>query len=291
MHFGRGLAAKGVDSGGPEPAPDEESAAMLFGFAQAQAATSRYFVDGYTDAVHNLRRAFDYYRHNDRIEQALAVAMCPIRPGAGYQIGLNSLVEPAVKLAPPGSATLARLLSIFGRVMGFEEGRYDRAEEAFDKALAIAKQLGDTALEMSILANAANVQYFHHQLPKALRSSLRSIELASHVDDPRSELAARYIATNCLLWGGKLEDATKQAAAMVPQAERIRDHLWFFIANWNCERTFSARGHGRTPATSAISRFRWARTLLPCAPGYISSINPENLLKAGNFWNNFECKP
>ncbi|PKB73464.1 MAG: hypothetical protein BZY75_01755 [SAR202 cluster bacterium Io17-Chloro-G7] len=241
-YFGRGLAAKGVFSGGPEPAADEEAAAMLFGFAQAQAATSRYFVDGFTDAVHNLRRAFDYYRHNDRIEQALEVAMCSIRPGAGYQIGLNNLVEPAVKLAPPGSAVLARLLSIFGRVMGFEEGRYDRAEEAFDQALAITEQLGDAALEMSILANAANAQYFHYHLPESLRASLRSIELASHVDDPHSELAAHYMATNCLLSGGKLEDATQQAAAMLPQAERIRDHLWLFIANWKCENTASAGG-------------------------------------------------
>ena len=144
---------------------------MLFGTGQAQAATSRYSLSRITDAIRNFKRAFDYYRKTGQVGYALQVAEFPIRPGPGYQFGLNSLVEPALELAAPDSPERSRLLSIYGRVIGFEEGKYDQAEMAFDQALVIAERLGDVALEMSIRADAANVQFFHSRYQEALQSS------------------------------------------------------------------------------------------------------------------------
>jgi tetratricopeptide (TPR) repeat protein len=241
-HFARGLAANGVDVGGSEAAPDHATAAMLFGTGQAQAATSRYALSRITDALRNFKRAFDYYRKTGQLEYAFQVAEFPIRPGPGYQFGLNSLVEPALELAAPDSPERTRLLSIYGRVIGFEEGRYDQAERAFDQALVIAERLGDAALEMSILADAANVQFFHSRYQEALRSSLRSIGFAHSVDDPRSELAARYIATLSLATIGNPDGATDQAEALLPLADKIRDHVWLIIANWMNDFTAGAKG-------------------------------------------------
>ena len=67
----------------------------------------------------------------------------------------------------------ARLYTIYGSVLGLEEGRYDEAREAYSLALAIA----------------ASVHYFHARKQEALRTSLRAIELAAEVNDPRTELS------------------------------------------------------------------------------------------------------
>ena len=42
-------------------------------------------------------------------------------------------------------------------IIGSEEDRYEEAQEAFARALAIAQRGGDTALEMRTLANVVSV--------------------------------------------------------------------------------------------------------------------------------------
>ena len=242
-HFARGLAANGgVEPGGSGAALDQATAAILLGTGQAQTATSRYSLSRITEAIRNFKLAFDYYRNTGQVGFALQVAEFPIRPGAGYQFGLNTLVEPALELTALDSPERARLLSIYGRVIGFEEGRYDQAEKAFHQALAIAERQSDVALEMSILADAAHVQFFHARYQEALQSSLRSIGFAHRVDDPRSELAARYIATLSLATIGNPDDATYQAEALLPLADKIRDHVWLILANWMNDYTAGAKG-------------------------------------------------
>lgn len=241
-HFQKGLMTKGVDLESSTPAQDDESAALLFGLGRSQAATTFRSATNMKEAIGNLRRAFEHYRRSGQLEQALQVAQYPVRPRVGFQAGLKGLVEPAVELASPDSPDAARLLSIYGRVLGLEEGRYQAACEAFDRALTIAERSGDVSLEMEALANSANVHFFHARYQEALRSSLRAIDLSPQVDDPRSELAARYVAVLTIQETGDLRDAAHHASAMLDLAERIRDHFWLVSACWMSEFVSSRRG-------------------------------------------------
>jgi len=67
-----------------------------------------------------------------------------------------------------------------------------RAQQAFNRALDIARREGDEALEMRILASAtvADVQYL--PLQGGLVKSHRAIELAGLIDDPHTEVDARF---------------------------------------------------------------------------------------------------
>ena len=239
-YFRQGLLAKSLEPDGP--ATDSARAALLFGLGRSQAATSGHSVSKTREAIGNLKKAFEHYRHSDQPERALQVAEYPVRPQAGYQIGLKDLVGPAVEMAPPDSPEAARLYSIYGSVLGLEEIRYDEAQEAFSRALAIAQRSGDVSLEMRALANAANVHYFHARQQEALRTSLRAIELSDQLNDPRTELAARYIAVLALRVTGNLQDAARHASAMLNLAERIRDHFWLVLSYWVSEHVCLSMG-------------------------------------------------
>ena len=96
---------------------------------------------------------------------------------------------------------------------------------------------------MEALANAANVHYFHMRHQEALRTSLRAVELSAQVDDPRNELAARYVAVLVLRETGDLQDAAHHASAMMELAEKLRDHFWLVSACWMSETVSARRGN------------------------------------------------
>jgi tetratricopeptide (TPR) repeat protein len=184
IHFERGLAAK------ERQLMDAESATLLFGLGRAQAATlERYRMQ---EVVATLNRALDYYAGAGNVEQAVAIAEYPIYPLIGQRSGNAQLVAHALALVSPESHAAGRLLSRYGRVMGIEEGDYDGTWEAFDRALAIARREGDVALEMQALADAANVDMLHSRYQESLEKGMRAIELAHHVNNPRSEALACY---------------------------------------------------------------------------------------------------
>ena len=113
------------------------------------------------------------------VEPAIAVAEYPFPLLPGRSTGVAQLIESALALVPPDSHAAGRLLSQKIRVLVIEEGDFDGAQEAFNRALDIARREGDEALEMRILASAtaADVQYL--RLQGGLVKSLRAIELAS----------------------------------------------------------------------------------------------------------------
>ena len=129
-------------------------------------------------------------------------------------------------LVPPDSHKAGRLLSRYGQIVGLTGSDYQEAEQAFHKALVIARREGDPALEMRTLAAAASVDSIHTRYGECQRNSLQAIELAGRVGDPRTELAARYFAVSSLIATGDLGAARHQASAMMAPAERLRDRFW-----------------------------------------------------------------
>jgi tetratricopeptide (TPR) repeat protein len=229
-YFERGLAAKGVSQSGSDPAEDSETADLLFGLGRVQAATLER--QQYGEAVPNLSRAFDYYAQVGDVPHAVAIAEYPLYPVVGRRIGVAELVARGLALVPVDSHEAGRLLCRYGLALDLEMRDYQRAQQAFSRALTIARREGDLELEMRTLAAATEVEFYHLRYPEALENSLRAIELARRFDNPHTEVAAHLPAARILDCTGDLAGARVQATAMLQAAERLHDRSWLAQALW-----------------------------------------------------------
>jgi tetratricopeptide (TPR) repeat protein len=255
-HFERGLTSRGIPLTGTEPAKDAEAAALLFSLGRAQFATLERHESH--EAVPNWRRAFDYYVESGDVAHALAVAEYPVPPMAVRSGGVAQIVARALALVPPDSHAAGHLWSHYGLVISVE-GDYEGAQAAFTHALAIAQREQDPALELQTLAFAARDQDRTLRYQESLETSLRAIDLAKAVDEPRAEVQARARGLHSLMAMGRLEEARELAAASLPAVER-RHHRYEVVAalrdrtllaelegNWPAAREFSDRGLAISP--------------------------------------------
>lgn len=233
-YFQQALAAK---EGQPT---DSETAGMLFGLGRAQAAT----IEGprIQEAVTSLRRSFDYYAAAGDIECAVNVAEYPIPVLPGYRTGIAHIIASALDLVPSDSQAAGRLLANYVRVLVIEEGDYDAAQDAYGRALQIARREGDEALEMRILASATAGDAQSLRLQGTLAKSLRGIDLANQADDPRTEVDVRLSAGLSMWWMGDLAGLRQQSQNVLPPAERLRDRYWLTSALWVNEVAASLQG-------------------------------------------------
>lgn len=97
--FQQALAARQVPLTGSEPAPDGETAALLFGLGRAQVATlQRHQL---SEAVASLGRAFNYYVVEGDVECAITVAGIPLTTAPGTLTGVTRLVAQSVSTISP----------------------------------------------------------------------------------------------------------------------------------------------------------------------------------------------
>ena len=96
-----------------------------------------------------------------------------------FVINLTGLVElfaRALKLLPPDSLGAGRLLAQYGQSLGREAGDYKGAQNALERALAIARREKDTALEMQTLGYATATSFLYLHLQEGLKYGLQAIE-------------------------------------------------------------------------------------------------------------------
>ena len=251
-HFERGLVSKGIPLTGFEPASDEEAAALLFGLGRAQLATVER--QRLSEAVGCLRSAFDYYAAAGDVDRAVAVAQLPLPIVPGLLAGVAQLVHRALELVQRDSHDEGRLLSQYSWAVYCEENDFEAAQDAFTRALAIAQREGDTELELRTLGNAAGVDLFHGHFHESLEKSLRGLELAHRVDNPRAELSLHVFEVGGRLVTGDLQGAKPHLESLRDLAERLRDSYWlvtafflsaqasFYEGDWEAARQFSNQG-------------------------------------------------
>jgi tetratricopeptide (TPR) repeat protein len=227
QHFQRGLESKGVRLQGIDPAKDAETAALLFGLARAQLATlERHEM---REAIPSLRRAFDHYIQAGDIAQAIAVVEYPAPSQSELFFELAQLLSRALTLVPSDSHAAGRLLSAYGRCISFR-GDYQATQQAFQRALAIARRERDMALEVRTLAFAARGDSRYLRYGECVEKSLRAIELARSVDEPRIELQAGVWGAESLMALGELEQARRLTETSLALAERLRRRYELVIA-------------------------------------------------------------
>ena len=79
------------------------------------------------------------------------------------------------------------------------------------------------ALELRTLGNDAGVDTFHGHFHELLEKSLRGLELARRVDNPRAELGVQRWAAIARFVTGDLQGAKPHLESMRNLAERLRD--------------------------------------------------------------------
>ena len=209
-HFQRGIEAiEGV-------AMNAQAAALWFGLGRAQLATLPR--QRWQEATDSLRRAFDYYAETGDVDRAVAVAEHPFSTLFGSQTGMVQITSRALALVPPGSPQGGRLFSRHGILLVTETGDFEGAQEAFDKALAIAHGVGDATLEMLTLTNYARAELYRLRYPECLEKCLSAVELADRADDPCTETLAHDFAARILIWLGEPAMAQQHVAATMKLA-------------------------------------------------------------------------
>jgi ATP/maltotriose-dependent transcriptional regulator MalT len=230
-HFEKGLVARNVSLSGTQTASDEETAALLFGLAQARTATSER--PQLVEAFGSLRRAFEFYSKAGNVALAVAAAEFPIA-APGFQIpGVAELLIRALTLVPDDSHEAGRLLSRYGGMDGFQPdlGR----EEALDRALTIARREGDTGLETRTLIYTGRLARRHCRYQEGLNMFQRATGLARRIDDLRSEVFALYWAGLAQSNLGDLGGMRLTAAAGLHAAERLHERPWLAVSLWNSQ--------------------------------------------------------
>ncbi|MCH8745855.1 MAG: hypothetical protein IIB31_09455, partial [Chloroflexi bacterium] len=224
----RGLMSRGVPLAGPEAAPDQEAAALLFGLARAQVAVlDRFEMEA---GVNNLRRAFDYYDEAGDVDQMVAVGGYPLS-GAGARLVHDAgLIPRALALVPPDSPAAGNLLYRYGWELGRIEGNYDAAQNAFNQALSIADQENNRSLEMWTRANATYVNFHHARVQEVIENGPRAIELAQQLNEPQAEVLASYYTAVSLIELGEFDEARHHASRTLAVSERLRDRSWLTSA-------------------------------------------------------------
>ena len=216
----RGLVARDIDLSGPEPANDEEAAALLFGLARAKSATG--VGHQLSEAFSALSRAFEYYTGAGSVAQAVAAAEFPIAPSPYRISGVAQLIARALAIVPADSHEAGRLLSRYGWILGAADRDYEGAQQALGRAIAIARREEDVPLEIQALTYAADVSGQHLHWQESVDNGLRAIELAASIETPQSELHSRYWTSISLLHMGDLNAARPHTTVMRDLAQSRR---------------------------------------------------------------------
>ena len=176
------------------------------------------------------------------------------------QAVVTRLSERALELVPRDTLEEARLLSIQGGILGLQEGDYEGAHTAFDRAMAIARREKNVALEVATLANAAFVDLYHLRPKECLERSSSAIALARHLEPSVAAVAAHFSAAAMLWFIGETQRIGQHAEAALAVAEKLRDRSWLgraFFANesvpyssgdWDTARTHSDRSQSVSPS-------------------------------------------
>ena len=169
----------------------------------------------------NLTLAFDYFAESQDVPNAIAVALYFVAPGHRYP-GMAKLVARALEMVPSDSREAGHLLSRYGWVLGVEEGDYEGAKEALDRALVLAHREADVDSERRILSDLGVVAGNHLHWHECVENTLGNADLVTKTEyDTR--FGNHYWASLAFLAMGNLGEAREQSNATLDVAESSRE--------------------------------------------------------------------
>ena len=153
---------------------DDVKAAISFGMGIACTAGTEAVARKYAerDRISHLVETFDYYRENGQRERAIQVATTFSHPG---------MTETALEMVDSGTIEEARLLCFRGKQLK-ESGASDRATEAFDRAMALAQQIGDPDLLIAVWAYRIAADWVGKPVDHTLKLIAESEQISGYSD-------------------------------------------------------------------------------------------------------------
>jgi tetratricopeptide (TPR) repeat protein len=245
-YFRRALASK---EGQPM---DAQGAAIRYRLARAVAATRGSLAA--PEVLDNLQRAFQYFLDAGDVARAVQVAEYPFDQFTTGTVGTSDFISRALAFVPADSQQEGRLLSRYGTVLYSETGDYQGAQDAFSRALAIARREGDLTLEIQTLAAACQVAWWRLSLPEVVGYAQQAVELSGQVDDPRAEAVARNYLTRARIAMGDAPESRSDRQALLATAQRLRDRqrivdafgrnaeFCYFTGDWEAASDLCDRG-------------------------------------------------
>ena len=228
----------------------EEIAALHYGAGVGHAALRN--TEGSIDkALANLNAAFDYFAEAESLEMVALVARLQFVSQEGQQ-RMVPIMERALKLVPEDSIDAGWILATYGRAVGSYTD-YQTGRDAFRRALAIAENAGDSALEMVTQGHAGYVDRFNLEIESAEIHEDRVIELSTTINNPLVESMSRMVRAMRHSNAGEREEAEAEAKRALEAAHRSGDsermatvNLWhesamFYYGEWEL-----ARQYGKT---------------------------------------------
>jgi len=256
---------------------DTETAALLFGLGRALAALSDY-----PAAIKTLSTAFDHYREVGDTAKSVAVAQYPWPPLPAVLQGVPELIAKALTLVPLDSSDAAGLLPPYGTALYLQNGDYEGAQTAFQRAIDLARSQGNRLLETRTLVAAAGVDFYHAQFAAGAERGLRAFDIAREEDNVLGIAAGSWLAGLCLSALGELEQAEECASAGLEPAERLRDRTWlgrvcltnhfvcFYRGDFSAAREYAERGLAVVPEDS---RLLFVSAVRECETGNLDDAN------------------
>ena len=150
---------------------DDAMAGLLLDYGRASYATA----DG-REGWRAVRQAFDYFEKTGNVAQSVKAALLP-DPLSSTAAHTRTL-ERALVLVDEGSEAYAELQASLGVSLGVVVNDYDRAQQAFRRAHAVADQLGLKRLELTVLLAEAMVEGQHWRPREAFRKAEQAVVLA-----------------------------------------------------------------------------------------------------------------
>jgi len=276
-HFARGLEAKDLDPDGRSPATDADAAGLLFGLSRARSADLRFGPGYIQQIVGNLRSAFEYHLAAGDNERAVEIAQSPPRVPVGDRGGLVDVAKAALGIAAPGTVAKGRLLANYAWFAAMEENDYPAAESSFQEALEIARGSNDVLLLQQILAQAAQVDFYHRRFEEAIDKAKQVLSIPALDLDMFTECAARYVYCISAISIGA-PASTEELEAFHSVAERLGDRLWLHLSYWLPQRTAGLYGDWEKAREFGVKGLAVA----PGAPTLLSTL-PQIELETGEF--------
>jgi len=158
-----------------------------------------------------------------------------------------------------------------------EHNDYPAAERSFQEAPEIARDSGDVLLLQRILAQAAQVDFYHRRFDEAIGKSKQILSIPALDLDMTTECAARYVYYASAMSIGA-PPSTEELETFISVADNLRDRLWLHLSYWLPQRMAGLYGDWKRSREFGNKGL----TVAPGAPTPLSSM-PQTELETGEF--------
>lgn len=216
--------AAGIDA-------ERSRARMLIGLGVAQAAAGRpAFRETLLEAGRLARRLGE---HGLLVRSALANSRGFVSASGTVDEERLALLGAALESVEQRSVEQARLLATLASELSFSDGDRERRVDLSDRALELARSLGDPETLSHVLTARFVVTWAPETLGQRLGETQENVAAADVADNPVAQFWAVHWRAVALVQAGRLTDAARAAARQDELARRLGDPTTRWLSTYD----------------------------------------------------------